>query len=99
MAVVSYSRSSVYAATPQTDTYLDLWSAPRIAPSDTDSYLLVEQRYVHRPDLLSADLYGTPRLWWVFSMVNPDILKDPIYDLVADITLRVPTKASVQGFI
>lgn len=94
-----YSKTSPYYSTNQTSYYLDLWTAPNLQPSESDAFLTVTNRYVRRPDLLSMDLYGTPRLWWVFCMLNPDQIKDPIYDLTSGITLRVPTKASLQGFL
>lgn len=99
MANVKYSRSSVYALTPQNNQALGYWVPPGISPSVTDEFLVVSSRYRHRPDLLSADLYGTPRLWWVFQMINPDILKDSIYDMQPGIELRVPSNTSIQGYL
>jgi hypothetical protein len=94
-----YSKTSPYYSTTQTRYYLDLWAAPNLQPSALDAMLLVSNKYVHRPDLLSQDLYGTPRLWWVFSMLNPDQIKDPIYDLISGIEIKIPSKASLQGFL
>lgn len=94
-----YTKTSPYYSTNQTSYYLDLWVAPNLQPSATDAVLLVSNRYIHRPDLLSQDLYGTPRLWWVFSMLNPDQIKDPIYDLISGIEIKVPSKDSLQGFL
>ena len=94
-----YSKTSPYYSTTQTSYYLDLWAAPNLQPSNSDALMTVSLRYVHRPDLLSMDLYGTPRLWWVFSMLNPDQIKDPIYDLTAGIEIKIPSKASLQGFL
>lgn len=95
----TYLKSSPYYNTPQTSTYLDIWAPPSLIPSVSDSILYVTDQYTHRPDLLSQDLYGTPRLWWVFAMINPDTLKDPIYDLQPGIEIRVPDKSQLQGFI
>lgn len=95
----TYNKSSPYYQTAQTSTYLDIWSAPSLAPALSDNLLFVTTPYTHRPDLLSQDLYGTPRLWWVFAMLNPDILKDPIYDLVVGIEIRVPDKSQLQGYL
>jgi hypothetical protein len=78
---------------------MDIWSAPNIVPDVLDSILFVTDQYTHRPDLLSQYLYGTPRLWWVFAMLNPDILKDPIYDLAPGIEIRVPDKSQLQGYL
>lgn len=99
MAQVKYNRSSVYAFTPQNSYALGYWTPPPIRPDVTDEFIVLEQKYRHRPDLLSADLYGTPRLWWVFQMVNPNVLKDPIYDMQPGIELRIPSNTSIQGYL
>lgn len=99
MPVVNYDRSSVYSLTPQSSYALGYWNPPGIQASVTDSFMVLPQRYKHRPDLLSADLYGTPRLWWVFMMINPNVLKDPIYDMQPGIELRVPSNTSIQGYL
>jgi len=65
----------------------------------SDSILFVTDQYAQRPDLLSQDLYGTVRLWWVFAMINPDIIKDPIFDLKPGIEIRVPDKSQLQGYL
>ena len=94
-----YQPGSPYAFTPQTSTYLEIWSPPYVVPSNSDPILRVTPAYTHRPDLLSFDLYATPRLWWTFSMLNPDLLKDPIWDLVADMEIRVLEKTAAQNFL
>ena len=94
-----YDKTSVYYNTNQTSTYLDIWVPPALAPSMMDNIIQVSDKYTHRPDLLSTDLYGTPRLWWVFAMVNPDVIKDPIYDLTVGIQIRFPDKSQLQGYM
>jgi len=95
----TYNKSSPYYQTPQTSTYMDIWTPPSLAPDVSDGILEITDRYKHRPDLLSQDLYGTPRLWWVFSMLNPDVIKDPIYDLMPGMEIRYATKDQLQGFL
>jgi hypothetical protein len=99
MPQVQYSRSSVYAQTPQNNFALGYWQPPNLAPSVSDQFLVLSQKYRHRPDLLSFDLYGTPRLWWVFQMINPDVIRDPIYDMQPGIELRAPSNTSIQGYL
>jgi hypothetical protein len=99
MAVVNYDRSSVYYRTPQSTTYLGYWIPPTVGPASTDVLIELTPRYEGRPDLLSFDLYGTPRLWWTFSLVNPDLLKDPLGDMKAGLQIYVPTKTSVLGYL
>lgn len=99
MARITYQKSSVYYLTPQSNNTLGTWVPPNVQPSDSDGVLVISSRYVHRPDLLSSDLYGTPKLWWVFAMVNPDLIKDPIYDLVDGVVVRYPSKTNIEGLI
>jgi hypothetical protein len=99
MALATYQPSSVYFSTPQNSYYLGFWQPPYVAPSANDQIITVAQRYRHRPDLLSSDLYGTAQLWWIFAMINPDEIKDPIYDLVPGMTIRAPSTSSIQSFL
>jgi len=94
-----YNRSSVYYLTPQTSSYLGYWVPPPVAPANTDVLIELTARYENRPDLLSFDLYGTPRLWWTFAMVNPDLLRDPINDMRAGLQIYVPSKVSLSGYL
>jgi hypothetical protein len=99
MTSATYQRTSPYYHTPQSSNYLGVWVPPAVGRSPTDSLITLGGRYIHRPDLLSYDLYGTPRLWWIFSMVNPDSIRDPIYDMVDGLTIYVPSNTSVQGLL
>ncbi len=99
MSLATYQPSSVYYTTPQNSYYLDFWQPPYVAASANDQTLVIAQRYRHRPDLLSFDLYGTSQLWWIFAMINPDAIRDPIYDLIPGISIRVPAAASVQNIL
>lgn len=91
MTTVNYSGSSPYADTPQTNWYLDLLTYRPIGRDGTDTIQILTQKYQNRPDLLSYDLYGTPNYWWVFMIVNPNQIKDPIYDMVVGLTIYCPT--------
>jgi hypothetical protein len=51
---------------------------------------------MHRPDLLAYDIYGDSQLWWVFAVRNKDIIKDPVYDMVAGITIRLPQMTTLK---
>ena len=39
---------------------------------------------------IAYDLYNNTKLWWVFAQRNMDVIKDPIYDLVAGIKIYIP---------
>ena len=95
--MATYSNTSPYFATPQNNDSLDLFvPRPITAEKDDESYT-IERTYAYRPDLLAFDLYGTPRLWWVFAQRNPDQLEDPIYDFRPGVTIQLPKKANVSA--
>lgn len=99
MTTVTYASSSPYKGTPQSTNYLLWWNPPAIARSVTDSLITLTGRYEHRPDLLSYDLYGTPRLWWTFAMLNPDSISDPIWDMKTGLQIWVASNTSIQGYL
>ena len=87
-----YTQYSPYKDTPVVNRYLDIW-VPREFPFyDEDVMVDLPSQYEHRPDLLANDAYGDPRLWWVFAIRNPSVIKDPIYDLVAGVKIYIPQK-------
>jgi hypothetical protein len=82
--------TSPYLLTPVKDWYLDLW-VPRIVPKrDYDKIIVIPPEYNQRPDLLSQVEYGTPSLWWVFAVRNPDLILDPINDFISGLEIYVP---------
>jgi len=99
---ITYSKSSPYYKTPQVNkyvNYLDYWKSITINPASNDTLIQLDSKYNNRPDLLSYDYYGTPNLWWVFIVRNPDVLKDPIYDFVTDIYINVPDKSTLGAYL
>jgi hypothetical protein len=94
-----HKSNSPYFKTPIKDFYLDVWKKRNIPASADDQLITLEAKYEGRPDLLSYDLYGTPRLWWVFAVRNMDLLVDPIEDMKAGITIFAPTKDRIVEFI
>lgn len=98
MTQVTYDMSSPYGQTPQITNYLqylDVWKSPVILSSSNDVLYMVEQKYKNRPDLLSYDLYNTTGYWWVFALRNPDLIKDPIYDLIPDVIIYLPDRQNL----
>ena len=59
----------------------------------------IDSFYEHRPDLLSYDLYGTPKLWWCFQHRNMDTLTDPIWSFVAGTLIRIPKKSTLEQYL
>jgi len=65
----------------------------RTIPAEADDVLYeLEPQYIYRPDLLSYDIYGTPKLWWVFAQRNMDVIQDPIYDFIPGTQIYLPKK-------
>ena len=94
MAVI-YNSSSPYFNTQQKNDlirYMDFMEYRDIPVDDSDEVVTVSSKFHHRPDLLSNKLYGTPDLWWIFIVRNPDQMMDPIYDLVSGLELYTPIK-------
>jgi len=94
-----YSNYSPYKNTAFNGYYLDVWT-PRPVPSTSDDVMVeVPSQYQHRPDLLANDAYGDPRLWWVFAVRNPNVIKDPIYDLVSGLKIYIPQKQKLLSVL
>lgn len=89
--MATYKSNSPYFSTPVTDGYLDVIEFRDIPPDVTDIDYEILLQHQYRPDLLAYDFYGDSRLWWVFSVRNKDILKDPVYDLYAGQKIKVPS--------
>ena len=93
--MAKYSQTSPYYQTAQNSINLEtLNPRPITAELDDQSYT-IERTYAYRPDLLAYDLYGTPRLWWVFAQRNPDEIEDPIYDFKPGVTIQLPKPANI----
>ena len=93
--MATYSTTSPYFETDMKSTYLDVLNPRTLTAEDDDQSYTVERTYAYRPDLLAYDLYGSPRLWWVFAQRNPDQIEDPIYDFRPGVTIQLPKKENV----
>jgi len=79
--------------------FLDINTLPKIP---TDSYEIdfkIKDAHVGRPDILANELYGTPRLWWVFALKIPDIIKDPLNDFKAGVVIKIPSPETVKNMM
>jgi hypothetical protein len=79
--------------------YLDVLQIRPIPAEDDDILYTVQPQYAYRPDLLAYDLYGTQKLWWVFSQRNMDVLKDPINDLLPGVKIYLPKGPNLGRFL
>jgi hypothetical protein len=101
MTAVNYDKRSPYSQTKQTRKYvqyLDSWTQLTVPSASDDQILTLDTKYVNRPDLLAYDLYGSAQYWWVFAIRNPDVIKDPIYDFTAGITIYAPKKLNIGTY-
>jgi len=83
--------TSQYLLTPIKNWYLDIWVPRPITTSPYDALFIIPPTMNLRPDKLSFQQYGTPGLWWVFAVRNPDLLIDPINDFVSGLQIYIPT--------
>ena len=98
--MANYTSSSPWKQTPYTrNGALDILRIRPVPKSSDDSSYTIETQYTHRPDLLAYDLYGTPKLWWVFAQRNMDIIKDPVFDMVAGVKIYLPKASTLQRVI
>ena len=91
-----YSSTSPYYSTGQNAINLDVLVPRTITAEADDQSYTIERTYAYRPDLLAFDLYGTPRLWWVFAQRNPNEIEDPIYDFKPWVTIQMPKPANIS---
>lgn len=77
-------------------TFLDINTLPKLSQSVNDETYVINAKYAERPDMLAFDLYGSTRLWWVFALRNPDLLKDPIRDFTAGLKIFLPSAENVK---
>ena len=93
--MTTYSKTSPYYTT-QVGQYLDILDYRDIPAELDDIQWTVTAQYANRPDLLANDLYNDVNLWWVFAVRNPNIIKDPIYDMYAGQIIYLPKQSVIN---
>lgn len=94
--MATYANTSPWANTSINQNYLGILKIRPVSAEPDDPIYTIEPQYTYRPDLLAYDMYGTPKLWWVFIQRNLDILQDPIYDFIAGVQIYLPKDASLK---
>ena len=94
-----YKNTSPWFNTAQVNGVLDIFKPRYIAPAPNDQIYQVDPYYNLRPDLLAYDLYEDPKLWWVFSMRNPNVLRDPIFDMYTGQIFMVTSPADLKKIL
>ena len=92
-----YSNTSPYFNTTENNISLDFLTPRTITAELDDISYTIDRIYAYRPDLLAYDLYGTPRLWWVFAQRNPDVIEDPIYDFSPGKVIQLPKASNLKN--
>ena len=88
----AYSKTSPYQTTTYYGNFLDVLTYRPITKKIDDVKYSIDAVYEYRPDLLAYDLYGDSNLWWVFAVRNPNVIRDPLFDFAAGITIYLPNK-------
>jgi hypothetical protein len=83
----------------QGNEYLDILRIRPVPAESDDIPYEIEPQYTYRPDLLAFDLYGNHKLWWVFAQRNMNVLKDPVYDFEAGVTIFLPKGSKLQELL
>jgi len=91
----NYGKTSPYAKTNIYGFFLDIANIPSIPITSSDLAYQIDSIYKYRPDLLAYDLYGDPTLWWVFSVRNPNVIQDPVFDFEPGVIIYVPQKQNL----
>ena len=95
--MANYSATSPYSNTQKSNGRLGLLSKRSFPHEIDDLTYEIDPTYNNRPDLLAYDLYGQSGWWWVFSVRNPDILIDPVFDFVTGVRIYLPQKRTLEN--
>ena len=95
--MAKYSSTSPYFNTSENKISVDFLNPRTITADQDDISYTIDRIYAYRPDLLAYDLYGTPRLWWVFAQRNPNVIEDPIYDFTIGKTIQLPKMSNLKN--
>lgn len=97
--MADYLHSSPYSNTKVRKFYLDIANLPVIDADGTEFEAPIDAKYHNRPDLLAYEAYGSSRLWWVFAALNPDVLKDPVFDFRSGTVIKLLSKERAQALL
>lgn len=79
--------------------YLEILNIRTVPADDDDVLYEIQSQYHQRPDLLAYDMYGTPKLWWVYTQRNMDLLKDPVYDFKTGVSIYIPKGSRLRTLL
>lgn len=96
--MAKYSTFSPYSKVKQT-WYLNYFSPKGLLPADSDTVYVIEGQFNQQPWRLAKKLYGNERLYYIFALLNPNILEDPVYDFKAGVEIRIPTMKRIKEYL
>jgi len=79
--------------------YLDYYEPIELQPADSDTSYTIPIKYNEQPWRAAKDLYGNERLYYIFALLNPDLIQDPIYDFVSNLVIQVPSIDRVRTYL
>ncbi|MGY8864213.1 MAG: baseplate wedge protein 53 [Methylophagaceae bacterium] len=98
--MAKYTTSSPWANTKiEGEEYLGILKIRPVPKESDDVLYTIQPQYTHRPDLLAYDVYGDSKLWWVFAQRNMDVIKDPIYDMIAGTEIYLPQDSKLKKLL
>jgi hypothetical protein len=97
--MAQYEKNSPYYKTSINANYLDIFNKRNIPALDNDITYEIEPQYAYRPDLLAYDLYGSSKLWWVFAIRNMESIKDPVFDFLPGVQIKLPQKSTLDAVL
>lgn len=90
--MVQFGNYSLYKNTDDNTFFRDYYKPINIRRDITDQFIIISAEFHNKPGRLAESLYGSPRLSWVFSYFNRDLISDIIFDLKEGMIIRIPTK-------
>ena len=96
--MAKYSQFSPFSKVKQT-WYLDYNLPAGLPVADSDVSYTIPVKYDEQPWRLAKELYGNERLYYIFTLRNPDVLHDPVYDFKAGVTIMVPSAQRVSTYL
>lgn len=88
-------RGKAIYVTEEGRQFYESWIPPQISEASDDRYLEVTPGTVGRLDLISFDIYGTPKFWWLIAVTNN--IFDPFEDMYPGMILRCPSQTRIYS--
>lgn len=96
--MANYNNNSPWAKVQQS-WYLDYTIPAYFTDADSDTSYTIPNTHDCQPWKLSKELYGTEELYYIFALLNPDLLQDPVYDFSTGKTIKVPEPQRVRQYL